>query len=76
MHLDFELLRLTTARSARGRGIRVGHTRDAIVKFQKAKNLEANDMVEFRTSLGLRLDGLFHPLVGLSSLYPWMRVAH
>lgn len=51
-------------------------TRDAVVKFQKANNLEANGVFELRTWLALGLAGVFHPMVALSSLYPWMRVAH
>lgn len=48
----------------------------AVVKFQKAKDLEASGVVEWRTWLALGLTGVFNPMLALSSPYPWMRGAH
>lgn len=51
-------------------------TREAVVKFQKSKALEPSGTVDMKTWFALGLTGISQPMVALSSLFPWMRVAH
>lgn len=51
-------------------------TKKAVLKFQKAKGLEANGLVGSRTWMALGLDAVGRAMPAFSSVYPWMRVAH
>ena len=51
-------------------------TRDTVVQFQKTKGLPPNGIVGLQTWMALGLKSFGSPMAAVSSLYPWMKVAH